>query len=84
MQNLGAGIARLLVMGAVMGVVLVGAVVAGLATTTAIAMGVVGAGVVGLLGVARRPAVQQLSAADQIAAMMAPPAPEPLLELPGM
>jgi hypothetical protein len=77
MQGLGAGIARLLVMGAVMGVVLVGAVVAGLAATTAIAMGVVGAGVVGLLGVARRPAVQRLSAAEQIAAMMAPPAPEP-------
>ncbi|MES1239270.1 MAG: hypothetical protein ABUL57_00250, partial [Chloroflexota bacterium] len=77
MHGLGGAIARLLVMGAVMGVVLVGAVFAGLATTTAIAMGIVGAGVVGLLGVARRPAVQKLSAAEQIAAMMAPPAPAP-------
>ena len=78
MQSLGGAIARLLVMGGVMGMVLVGAVYAGLATTTAIALGIVGAGVVGLLGVARRPRVQRLSAADQIAAMMAPPAaPQP-------
>lgn len=77
MQSLGGAIARLLVMGGVMGIVLVGAVFAGLATTTAIALGIVGAGVVGLLGVARRPAAQRLSAADQIAAMMAPPAPAP-------
>lgn len=77
MQGFGGAIARLLVMGGVMGAVLVGAVVAGLAMTTAIALGVVGAGVVGLLGVARRPAAQKLSAADQIAAMMAPPAPAP-------
>lgn len=77
MQGLGSAVVRLLVMGAVMGAVLVGAVVAGLATTTAIAMGIVGAGVVGLLGVARRPASQRLTAAQQIDAMMAPPAPEP-------
>jgi len=77
MLGLGSAIVRLLVVGGVMGAVLVGAVVAGLATTTAIAMGIVGAGIVGLLGVARRPAVQRLSAADQIAAMMAPPAPAP-------
>jgi hypothetical protein len=77
MQGLGGAIARLLVMGGVMSAVLVGAVYAGLAATTAIALGVVGAGVVGLLGVARRPAVQKLSAAEQIAAMMAPPAPAP-------
>lgn len=77
MQSLGGAIARLLVMGGVMGAVLVGAVVAGLAMTTAIALGIVGAGVVGILGVARRPATQKLSAAEQIAAMMAPPAPAP-------
>ena len=77
MQSLGAGIARLLVMGAVMGVVLVGAVYMGLATTTAVALGIVGAGVVGLLGVARRPNVRKLTAAEEIAAMMAPPAPAP-------
>jgi hypothetical protein len=78
MQGLGSAIGRLLVMGAVMGVVLVGAVFAGLATTTAIAMGIVGAGLVGLVGVARRPPVKKLTAAEEIAAMMAPPAPEPL------
>lgn len=77
MQGLGGAIARLLVMGGVMGMVLVGAVFAGLATTTAIALGIVGAGVVGLLGVARRPAAQRLTAAEQIAAMMAPAAPAP-------
>lgn len=77
MLGLGGAIARLLVMGAVMGVVLVGAVYAGLATTTAIALGVVGAGVVGLLGVARRPNARKLTAAEEIAAMMAPPAPAP-------
>lgn len=77
MRSFGGAIARLLVMGAVMGAVLVGAVVAGVATTTAVAVGIVVAGVVGLLGVARRPGVRRQSAADQIAAMMAPPAPEP-------
>ena len=75
MQGLGGAFARLLVMGGVMAAVLVGSVVAGLATTTAIALGVVGAGVVGLLGVARRPAAQRLTAHEQIAAMMAPAAP---------
>jgi len=77
MQGFGGAIARLLVMAGIMGMVLVGAVFAGLAVTTAIAMGVVGAGVIGLLSVARRPA-RKLSAADEIAAMMAPPAPAPL------
>ncbi len=48
-------IARLLAMGAVMGVVVVGALLAGLGTTTAIAIGIVLAGVVGLVGVVRRP-----------------------------
>lgn len=77
MQGLFGAIARLVVMGLVMATVLVGAVFAGLAATTAIALGIVGAGVVGLLGVARRPRTARLSAHDQIAAMMAPPAPAP-------
>jgi len=76
MQGLGGAIARLLVMAGVMGIVLVGAVFAGLAVTTAIAMGVVGAGVIGLLSVARRPA-RKHTAAEEIAAMMAPHAPAP-------
>lgn len=62
---------RLVVMGIVMAAVLVASVLAGLAATTAIAIGIVLAGVVGLVGVARRP--RKLSAADEIAAMMAPP-----------
>ena len=62
---------RLLVMAIVMAAVLVASVVAGLAATTAIAIGIVLAGVIGLVGVAKRP--RQLSAADEIAAMMAPP-----------
>jgi len=62
---------RLLVMGVVMAAVLVAAVFAGLAATTAIAIGIVLAGAVGLLGVARRP--HKPSAAEEIAAMMAPP-----------
>lgn len=77
MQGLGGALARLLVMGGVMGLVLVGAVFAGIATTTAIAVGIVGAGVVGLLGVARRPTAKRLTAAEEIAAMMAPPPPAP-------
>jgi hypothetical protein len=48
-------IARLLIMGAVMGAALVGALVVGLGTTTAIALGILVAGVVGLVGVLRRP-----------------------------
>lgn len=72
---------RLLVMGTVMATVLVASVVAGLAATTAIAIGIVLAGVIGLFGVARRP--KKLSAADEIAAMMAPPvvAPRPVATL---
>jgi hypothetical protein len=77
MQGLFRVITRLLVMGLVMAVVLVGAIFAGLATTTAIAIGIVGAGVVGLFGVARRPGSGKLSNHDEIAAMMAPPAPAP-------
>lgn len=71
---------RLLVMGMVMAAVLVAAVFAGLATTTALAIGIVLAGVVGLVGVARRP--RPTSAADEIAAMMAPPALAPRLTTP--
>jgi hypothetical protein len=46
---------RLLVMGLVMAGVLVAAVVAGVGPTTAIALGIVLAGIVGLVNVARRP-----------------------------
>lgn len=77
MQGLFGAIARLSVMGLVMAAVLIGAVYAGLAATTAIALGIVGAGVVGLLGVARKPRTAKLSVHDEIAAMMAPPAPMP-------
>jgi hypothetical protein len=63
-------IARLLAMGAVMGAVLVGALVAGLGTTTAIAAGVVMTGVVGLVGVVRRPR-QNSDPVAEIAAMLA-------------
>ena len=78
MQGIIRALARLFVMGAVMTVVLVAAVIAGLGTTTAIAIGIVLAGVVGLVGVARRPPRQ--TAAQEIAAMMAPapPAPPPV------
>lgn len=78
MQGLIGAIARLSVMGLVMAAVLVGAVYAGLATTTAIALGIVGAGVVGLFGIARRPRAGNLSAHAEIAAMMAPPPPAPV------
>lgn len=69
MQGIIRAVARLAVMGAVLTVVVVGALVVGLGTTTAIALGIVLAGVVGLIGVARRP--RQASGADQIAAMLA-------------
>ena len=79
MQGIIRAVARLGVMGLVMAAVLVAAVFAGLATTTAIALGIVLTGVVGLLGVARRPNTRKLSAADEIAAMMAPPPPSPVV-----
>jgi hypothetical protein len=60
---------RLLVMGLVMTAVLVAAVFAGVGPTTAIALGIVLAGVVGLVGVARRPAAG--APVEQIAAMQA-------------
>lgn len=62
--------ARLLAMGAVMGAVVVGALVAGIGTTTAIALGIVLAGVAGLVGVVRRPRVQANGVAE-IEAMLA-------------
>jgi hypothetical protein len=63
-------VARLLAMGAVMGAVLVGALLVGLGTTTAIAIGIVLAGVVGLVGVVRRPRGQGSGPAE-IEAMLA-------------
>jgi len=75
MQGLIGAIARLAVMGMVMATVLTASVIAGVATTTAIALGIVLAGIVGLVGVARRPNGKKLSAHDEIAAMMAPPVP---------
>lgn len=72
MQGLIRASARLLAMAAVMAAALVLAVAANVATTTALALGIVGAGVVGIVGITRRP--RKPSAADEIAAMMAPPA----------
>jgi hypothetical protein len=74
-------IARLVTMGLVMAAVLVGAIYAGIAATTAIAIGIVLAGVVGLVGVARRP--RKLTMAEEMAAMLAAdplrtPPPTPL------
>jgi hypothetical protein len=63
-------IARLFAMAAVMGAGMAGAIVAGLGTTTAIAIGIVLAGVVGLVGVARRPRHARSGAAE-IEAMLA-------------
>lgn len=60
---------RLLVMGLVMTAVLVAAVFAGVGPTTAIALGIVLAGVVGLIGVGRRP--RSGAPVAQMAAMQA-------------
>ena len=86
-------LARFAVMGAVMGAALVGAIFAGLGTTTAIAMGIVLAGVVGLVGVARRPR-QQRNPVAEIEAMLAadplerkqeaPPQPKSVSETTGV
>jgi hypothetical protein len=78
MQGIIRAIARLAVMGLVMATVLTASVIAGVATTTAVALGIVLAGIVGLVGVARRPNVRRLSAHEEIAAMMAPPPPAPV------
>jgi hypothetical protein len=75
MQGIIRAVARLLVMSIVMAAVLVASVFAGLGTTTAIAMGIVLAGLVGLVSVARRPA--RSTAHEEIAAMMAPAPPPP-------
>jgi hypothetical protein len=62
-------VARLLVMGFVMTAVLVAAVFAGVGATTAVALGIVLAGIVGLVGVSRRP--RPGAPAEQVAAMQA-------------
>ena len=68
MQGFIRAIARLLTMGLIMAAVLVGAVYAGIAATTAVAIGIVLAGFVGLVGVARRP--HKLTPAEEMAAML--------------
>src|SRR6476646_8799206 len=60
---------RLLVMGLVMAGVLVAAVFAGVGPTTALALGIVLAGIVGLIGVGRRP--RAAAPMEQVAAMQA-------------
>ena len=60
---------RLLVMGLVMTAVLVAAVFAGVGATTAIALGIVLAGIVGLIGVGRRPRAG--APVEQVAALHA-------------
>jgi hypothetical protein len=76
MQGIIRASARLLVMGMVMAAVLIAAVFANLGITTAVALGIVLAGVVGMVGVVRRGrGGASASAADQIAAIMAAPAP---------
>jgi hypothetical protein len=69
MQGTTRAIARLLVMGLVMAGVLVAAVFAGVGATTAIALGIVLAGIVGLIGVGRRPRAG--APIEQMAAMEA-------------
>ena len=76
MQGIIGASARLVVMGIVMAVVLIAAILAGLGITTAVALGIVLAGVVGMVGVVRRGrGGASASASDQIAAIMAAPAP---------
>jgi hypothetical protein len=71
MQGLIRASARLLAMGVVMAAVLALATFAGLGTIAALALGILGAGVVGIVSVTmRRP--RKPSAADEIAAIMAP------------
>ena len=79
MQGIIRAIARLLVMCLVMAAVLAGAVYMGFGTVTAIALGVVAAGLVGLVGFARSSRKSGQSNHEEIAAMMAPaPAPTPV------
>jgi hypothetical protein len=82
MQGIARALVRLLVMGVVVAGVLGAAVFAGVATTTAIAIGIVMGGIAGLVMAARsRP--RRSTAADEIAAIMASenalrnPAPNP-------
>ena len=71
MQGLVRASARLLAMGLVMAAVLALAAFAGLGTTMALALGILSAGIVGIVSLMmRRP--HKASAADEIAAMMAP------------
>ena len=72
MQGLIRASARLLAMGFVLAAVVVVALSAGLATITALAAGILAAGVVGIVSVTRRRKPSRPSAADEIAAMMAP------------
>jgi hypothetical protein len=69
MQGLMPALGRLLTMGLVMAAVLIGAVFAGVGPTTAIALGIVLAGIVGLVGVGRRPRAG--APVEQMAAMQA-------------
>ena len=69
MQGISRALVRLFVMGLVMTTVLVGAVYAGVGATTAIALGIVLAGVVGLIGIGRRP--RPGAPVEQMAAMQA-------------
>lgn len=71
MQGIIRASARLLAMGIVLAAVLALSVYAGLGTITALALGILSAGVVGIVSfMMRRP--RKPTAADQIAAMMAP------------
>ena len=71
MQGLIRACARLLAMGVVLAAVVALSTYAGLATITALALGILSAGVVGIVSFTmRRP--KKTSAADEIAAMMAP------------
>jgi len=56
MADLARALGRLLIMGAVLAAVIVTCLVVGVGTTIAVALGIVLAGLVGLVGVARRPA----------------------------
>jgi len=69
MQGMIGALGRLLVMGLVMAGVLVAAVFAGVGPTTAIALGIVLTGIVGLIGVGRRPRAG--APVEQMAAMEA-------------
>jgi hypothetical protein len=73
MHGIARAVARLLVMALVMAGVLVAAIFMGVATTTAIAVGMVLAGITGLAMVARRPGRSR--AATDLTAAAAPPAP---------